>query len=184
LSRRLLDDPVVYTDSLDGNTRAYFLNQRGAMGARLSEAAGLVVEQRAEGLALADEAGALTDISMPAEGTEAHVTLLVAEYLAGKLREGSERADRLATESDVTHFIEEARERYGRYWRRSAREPGTQRELAQIALERLRKLRLIAMSADGIQPLPAISRFAVGPAEVREAGAARKTSTRRHVDAG
>jgi uncharacterized protein (TIGR02678 family) len=183
LSRRLLDDPVVYTDSLDGNTRAYFLNQRGAMGARLSEAAGLVPEQRAEGLALADEAGALTDISMPAEGTEAYVTLLVAEYLAGRLPEGSERADRLATESDVTRFIEEARERYGRYWRRSAREPGTQRELAQIALERLRKLRLIAMSADGIQPLPAISRFAVGPAEVREAGAARKTSTRQRVDA-
>jgi uncharacterized protein (TIGR02678 family) len=183
LSRRLLDDPVVYTDSLDGNTRAYFLNQRGAMGTRLSEAAGLVAEQRAEGLALADEAGALTDISMPAEGTEAHVTLLVAEYLAGKLREGSELADRLATESDVTHFIEEARERYGRYWRRSAREPGSQRELAQIALARLRKLRLIAVSADGIQPLPAISRFAVGPAEVREAGAARKTSTRWHVDA-
>jgi hypothetical protein len=47
----------------------------------------------------------------------------------------------------------------------------------------LRKLRLIAVSADGIQPLPAISRFAVGPAEVREAGAARKTSTRQRVDA-
>jgi uncharacterized protein (TIGR02678 family) len=153
------------------------------MGARLSEAAGLVAEQRAEGLALADEAGALTDISMPAEGTEAHVTLLVAEYLAGKLPQASEHADRLSTESDVTRFIEEARERYGRYWRRSAREPGMQRELAQIALERLRKLRLIAVSADGVQPLPAISRFAVGPAEVREAGAPRKTFARRDVDA-
>lgn len=66
LSRRLLDDPVVYTDSLDPVTRAYFLNQRGPMGARLAEAAGLVPEQRAEGLALADETGTLTDLSMRA----------------------------------------------------------------------------------------------------------------------
>ena len=59
LSRRLLDDPVVYADSLDASTRAYFLNQRGTMAARLSEVAGLVAEQRAEGLALVDETGTL-----------------------------------------------------------------------------------------------------------------------------
>jgi uncharacterized protein (TIGR02678 family) len=182
LSRRLLDDPVVYADSLDASTRAYFLNQRGPMAARLSEAAGLVAEQRAEGLALADETGTLTDISMPAEGTEAHITLLVAELLSNKLQEGGEPIDRLS-ESDIASFIDGARERYGRYWRRSAREPGTQRELAQIALERLRKLRLITLSPDGIRPLPAISRFAVGPAEVREAGGARKAASGRKSDA-
>jgi len=182
LSRRLLDDPVVYADSLDGNTRAYFLNQRGPMAVRLSEAADLVAEQRAEGLALADETGTLTDISMPAEGTEAHITLLVAELLSSKLQEGGKPIDRLL-ESDVASFIDEARERYGRYWRRSAREPGTQRELAEIALERLRKLRLITLSPDGIRPLPAISRFAVGPAEVREAGSVRKAASGRNSDA-
>jgi uncharacterized protein (TIGR02678 family) len=177
LSRRLLDDPVVYADSLDANTRSYFLNQRGPMATRLSEAAGLVAEQRAEGLALADETGTLTDISMPAEGTVAHITLLVAELLSSKLEKGEEPIDRLF-EADIASFIDKARERFGRYWRRSAREPGTQRELAQIALERLRKLRLIKLSSDGIQPLPAISRFAVGPAEVREAGTARKAAGR------
>jgi uncharacterized protein (TIGR02678 family) len=182
LSRRLLDDPVVYIDSLDANTRPYFLNQRGSMAARLSEAAGLVAEQRAEGLALADETGSLTDISMPAEGTEAHITLLVAEYLSSKLQEGREHTDRLC-EVDIASFIDEARERYGRYWRRSAREPGMQRELARVALERLRKLRLIRISEDGIRPLPAISRFAVGPAEVRAAGTARKASGRQNSDA-
>jgi hypothetical protein len=46
---------------------------------------GLVAEQRAEGLALTDD-GTLTDIAMPAEGTEAHVTLLVAEYLATRAK--------------------------------------------------------------------------------------------------
>jgi uncharacterized protein (TIGR02678 family) len=183
LSRRLLDDSVIYADSLDANTRAYFLNQRGPMAARLSEATGLLAEQRAEGLALTDETGALTDISMPAEGTEAHVTLLVADYLSGTLQSGTENADRATTESEIVGFIEEARLRYGRYWRRSAREPGTQRELAQLALERLRKLRLIAMSPDGVRPLPAISRFAAGPADVRETGAARKAPLRQNSDA-
>ncbi|MGF6310689.1 MULTISPECIES: TIGR02678 family protein [unclassified Bradyrhizobium] len=183
LSRRLLDDPVVYTDALDATTRAYFLNQRGPMAARLSEAAGLVAEQRAEGLALADEAGTLTDISMPAEGTEAHITLLVAEYLSRKLRQGAEHFGQ-SSEVDIASFIDQARERYGRYWRRSAREPGMQRELAQIALERLRKLRLITISPDGIvRPLPAIGRFAVGPAEVREANTVRKTPSRQNSDA-
>ena len=82
LARRLLDDPVVYIDTLDPEARAYFVNQRGAMAARLCDATGLVAEQRAEGLALVDEAGVLTDVAMPAEGTDAHATLLVAEYLA------------------------------------------------------------------------------------------------------
>jgi uncharacterized protein (TIGR02678 family) len=182
LSRRLLDDPVVYADSLDASTRAYFLNQRGPMVARLSEATGLVAEQRAEGSALADETGALTDISMPAEGTEAHITLLVAELLSNKQQKDGDPLDRLS-EADIASFIDQTRERYGRYWRRSAREPGTQRELAQIALERLRKLQLITLSPDGIRPLPAISRFAVGAAEVREADSARKTAARRKPDA-
>ena len=39
-------------------------------------------QQRAEGVALTDETGSLTDVAMPSEGTDAHVTLLVAEYLA------------------------------------------------------------------------------------------------------
>jgi uncharacterized protein (TIGR02678 family) len=136
LSRRLLDDPVVYLASLDADHRAYFLNQRGTMAARLCEATGLVAEQRAEGLALIDETGVITDISMPAEGTEAHVTLLVAQFLSGYLRKGLEHV-RPIGELDIVSFIETAQQRYGRYWRKSARELGAQRELAQIALERL-----------------------------------------------
>lgn len=42
LARRLLDDPVVYLDALEGDMRAYFVNQRGPMASRLCEAAGLV----------------------------------------------------------------------------------------------------------------------------------------------
>ncbi|SFO32200.1 TIGR02678 family protein [Variovorax sp. PDC80] len=165
LSRRLLDDPVIYADSLDEDAHAYFVNQRGAMADRLCRATGLTPEQRAEGLALTDEAGTLTDVSMPAEGTEAHATLLVAEHLAAQLRTGASSS--ALTEKAVAAFLGAATERYGRFWRKSAREPGAEHELAQTALDRLEKLQLVVREPSRIRPLPAISRFALGDAEVQ-----------------
>jgi uncharacterized protein (TIGR02678 family) len=175
LARRLLDDPVVYVETLDPEGRAYFFNQRGALAARLCDAAGLVPEQRAEGLALVDEGGLLTDVAMPAEGTDAHVTLLVAEYLAAAQRQQrSDGADpaqtptRVIREHEIADFLHEIKGQYGRYWRKSAREPGAERELAEIAIERLEKLQLVVRKTDAVHPLPALARFALGKAEIRE----------------
>ena len=177
LSRRLLDDPVVYTAMLEPEVRAYFVNQRGAMAARLCDATGLSAEQRAEGLALVDEAGALTDVAMPAEGTDAHATLLVAEFLATGLRQsmndGEPMSTRFTPEDEIAVFLRKARERYGRYWRKSAREPSAERELAATAIEQLQKLQLIERSAGTVRPLPALARFALGDAQIREARGAR-----------
>lgn len=165
LARCLLDDPVVYTDTLDPEALAYFTKQRGPMASRLCDATGLAAEQRAEGLALTDETGTLTDVAMPAEGTEAHVTLLVAEYLAKRVRAGEPGS---VTEDAIAAFLREATDRYGRFWRKSAREPGAERELARTALERLNELRLVAREADRARPLPAIARFALGETELRQ----------------
>jgi uncharacterized protein (TIGR02678 family) len=173
LARRLLDDPVVYLDTLEEAQRAYFANQRGAMALRLCEATGLVPEQRAEGLALVDEDGALTDVAMPAEGTEAHATLLVAEFLAGRQRAGKIDGCGL---HEVAGFVAEARSRYGNYWRKSAREPGAEHELAATALQRLAQLRLISTHGDQVRPLPALARFALGDAELRPATPAAQDS--------
>ncbi|MDO3623446.1 TIGR02678 family protein [Ralstonia pseudosolanacearum] len=164
LARRLLDNPVVYLNTLDAELRAYFVNQRGAMATRLCDATGLVAEQRAEGLALVDEDGELTDVAMPAEGTEAHATLLVAEFLAGRSRADAQAPTTL---DEITAFLADARTRYGSYWRKSAREPGAERELTNVALERLLKLQLVARMADRIQPLPALARFALGETDIR-----------------
>jgi uncharacterized protein (TIGR02678 family) len=169
LARRLLDDPVVYLDGLDGDLRAYFANQRGPMASRLCEAAGLVAEQRAEGAALVDEDGGLTDVVMPAEGTDAHVTLLVAEFLAGRQRSEAttpERSDAAGVD-EIEAFLADARSRYGSYWRKSAREPGSEHELARIALERLEKLRLVARHDGRVVPLPALCRFSIAEADIR-----------------
>ncbi|MER8481356.1 TIGR02678 family protein [Mesorhizobium sp. M1322] len=175
LARRLLDDPVVYVGTLDPEARAYFFNQRGTMAARLCDAAGLVAEQRAEGLALVDEAGLLTDLAMPAEGTDAHVTLLVAEYLGTGQRQRragggdiAQASGRDIHEHDIAGFLHEAKAQYGRYWRKSAREPGAERELAAIAIERLEKLQLAVREAGVVRPLPARARVAVGAAAISE----------------
>lgn len=169
LARRLLDDPVVYLDRLEGDLRAYFVNQRGPMASRLCEAAGLVAEQRAEGVALVDEDGGLTDVAMPAEGTDAHVTLLAAEFLAGRQRSDATTpgSPDTAGMDDVVAFLADARSRYGSYWRKSAREPGAEHELARIALERLEKLHLVARRDGRVMPLPALSRFSIAEADIR-----------------
>ena len=199
LARRLLDDPVVYAATLDAETLAYFSNQRGTMAARLSEAAGLVSEQRAEGLALVDEAGELTDVAMPAEGTEAHATLLVAEFLAGAYRRALKRqaaprealgaaaaavaapaapaaAAEAVREQDIVALLRKAKESHGQFWRKSAREAGAERELAQIALDRLERLQLVLRHEGSVRALPALARFALGPAQLRETGKARRAA--------
>jgi uncharacterized protein (TIGR02678 family) len=180
LARRLLDDPVVYAATLDAETLAYFANQRGTMAARLCEATGLVSEQRAEGLALVDESAELSDVAMPAEGTEAHATLLVAEFLAAGYRRAQKRAEPAVAdgtrEQDIVTLLRKAKESHGQFWRKSAREPGAERELAQIALERLERLQLVRRHDGAVHALPALARFALGPAQVREAGRARRAA--------
>lgn len=167
LARRLLDDPVIYTSSLSEEAQAYFINQRGPMASRLCDALGLIAEQRAEGLALTDESGQLTDVAMPAEGTEAHATLLVAEFLAQRLRAASPSA--VTTMDAIASHLRNASEQYGKYWRKSARAPGAEKELAAIAIDKLRKLQLVTVEHDRIVPLPANARFAMGQADIRTA---------------
>lgn len=164
LARRLLDDPVLYFDELDFDPalRAYFQSQRGPLATRLCEASGLQPEQRAEGLALLDD-GDLSDIAMPAEGTAAHVALLVAEFLAAA--EQRAPADPVGLEQ-VAAFIRAARPEYGRYWRKSAREPGAEAELARAALAQLVKLNLVRRDGELVRARPALARFALGSTEL------------------
>ncbi len=164
LARRLLDDPVVYFDDLSEEQRDYLANQRGVMAARLRAATGLKPEMRAEGLALIDPEGELTDAALPAEGTVAHATLLVAEFLAEQARAD---ALRRVPESEVAAFLRRAADEYGRFWRKAAREPGAETELAEQALERLAALKLVQRDEESVRPRPALARFAVGQPQVR-----------------
>lgn len=153
LTRRLLDDPVVYWDELPEEERAYLVSQRAAIAGRIQEAAGLVPEVRAEGLAMVDPAGDLTDERMPSEGTEGHVTLLIAERLAG--------AEGPVAIAELEAAVREWREKFRFYWKKSAQLPGAERELCRQALERLAALRLVAVADETVTPWPAIGRYAL-----------------------
>lgn len=165
LSRRLLDDPVLYHDELTEEERQYLASQRGPMAARLAEAAGLAPELRAEGLALVDEHGELSDRQLPAIGTLAHATLLLAEHLAAVAREDPQRLHSL---HELAVFVRTAADRYGRFWRKDARAPGAEAELAAQAVDRLESLSLVRRVRGSVWARPALLRYAVREARQLE----------------
>jgi uncharacterized protein (TIGR02678 family) len=155
LTRRLLDDPVVYYDELSETELAYLNGQRSALTKRISERTGLVAEIRAEGIAMVDPREELTDLRMPEVGTDGHVALLVTEYLAVRAdHDGSG-----CQTSELQALVRRLANEHQAYWRRSTREPGAEVGLVEHALARLGALRLIRRAGDVVHPLPALARF-------------------------
>ncbi len=163
IARRLLDDTVLYNDELTAEERDYLASQRGRLTARLAQAVGLTAELRAEGLALIDANAELTDRHMPATGTDAHVTLLVAGHLADAAREDASRIHSL---HELAAFLRTAADRYGKFWRKEARAPGAETGLAEHAAAQLEALKLVRRVEGGVQARPALFRYAIGSAEL------------------
>jgi uncharacterized protein (TIGR02678 family) len=154
LTRRLLDDPVLYYEELDEAEAEYLRRQRPAIVRRITELTGLVAEVRAEGIAMVDPEDDLTDVRLPEPGTDGHLTLLLAEHLA---RPGA-REQRV---EELRGISRDLAERHRTYWRKGATEPGAEFALTDAALERLAALRLIERRGDRVRALPALARFAV-----------------------
>ncbi len=152
LTRRLLDDPVVYFADLDDAERAYLVSQRHAIVRRIEEATGLVAEVRAEGIAMVDPDDELTDVRMPEQRTDGHVTLLVAEHLAT-------RGETSMTE--LRAFVRRAARDHASFWRKGVTDPGAEDGLLATALAKLAALRLVRVTGDTAAGLPAIARYAV-----------------------
>jgi uncharacterized protein (TIGR02678 family) len=91
-------------------------------------------------------------------GTEAHATLLVAEHLARAARTAPERIHSLY---ELAGYLRSAADRYGRYWRKDAREAGAETMLVTEAVNRLEALRLVRCLEHGVQALPALHRYAI-----------------------
>jgi uncharacterized protein (TIGR02678 family) len=155
LTRRLLDDPVVYYDELSEAELAYLTSQRSALCKRIAERAGLAAEIRAEGIAMVDPRDELTDVRMPEVGTDGHVALLITEHLAGRI--GDDGA--ACPVSELHALVRRLAHEHQAYWRRSTREPGAEVGLVAHALERLAALRLVHRVGDWVHPLPALARF-------------------------
>jgi len=163
LMTRLLDDPVLYDDELDEAERAYLRSQRPHMLRELEDATGLVPEARREGIALADPRGDATDLGMPEEGTDGHLALLLAEWLAHHGRSADDAVAAIVGLATIRAQTAALISRYGEYWRKAAREPGAEVGLTQQTLDRLEALRLIRRVEDGVETRPALARYALEP---------------------
>jgi uncharacterized protein (TIGR02678 family) len=155
LTRRLLDDPVVYYDELPEAELAYLTSQRSALMRRIVERTELVAEIRGEGIAMADPREELTDMRMPEVGTDGHIALLIAEYLTTRPDDQGDGCP-----MDELHaLVRRLARKHEAYWRRSTRDPGAEVTLVSHALERLAALRLVRRVGEVVHPLPALSRF-------------------------
>lgn len=160
LTRRLLDDPVVYYADLDEGQLAYLTSQRAALTRRITEATGLVAEVRAEGIAMVDPDGDLTDTRMPEDGTDGHATLLLAEHLA---RTGARLGPGAPVPVAALHaHMRELITEHRRHWRKGVTEPGAEILLVDRALARMTALGLLRPRGDAVLALPALGRFALG----------------------
>ncbi|MGW9026545.1 TIGR02678 family protein [Streptomyces sp. NPDC055722] len=170
LTRRLLDDPVLYYDGLTDEELAYLTRQRGFLTARITELTGLVAEVRAEGVAMVDPYDDLTDVRMPEQGTHGHVTLLLAERLAA--------ADGEVSRAELERRVRELAVEHAAFWSKSAKQPGAEGELVDQALDKLTALGLVTRTPGGVTPRPALARYAVGEAVVVEPGTPKVHSPR------
>jgi uncharacterized protein (TIGR02678 family) len=109
---------------------------------------------------MVDPTGKLTDYKLPEDGTEGHLTLLLAEHLAARLRAAPGSDPRLSMEALVA-FTRRQIQDHHRHWRKNAREPGQDRVLCGLVLARLEALSLVRREADSILPLPALGRYAL-----------------------
>jgi uncharacterized protein (TIGR02678 family) len=161
LTRRLVDDAVTYHADLTQTQRDYLARVRHRIVTSVADATGLLPEIRAEGIAMVDERGDCTDVTMPDQGTDGHLTLLVAEHLADRLRHAMARgAERVVVplaelESRVAALARE----HAAHWRADTREPGAEAGLVADTIDRLEALCLVRRVDGGVSPLAAIARY-------------------------
>ncbi|MBE7538076.1 MAG: TIGR02678 family protein [Opitutaceae bacterium] len=175
LAARLVDDPALYYAELDDEARAYLDRQRTFLLDALCSATELHPEVRAEGLALTDLNGHCTDAGLPEEGTEGHLVLLLATWLADRLRDGESSPLTLETVRQKTaRLIRQHRH----HWKKEIGLRGAEIPFTELVLDRLEGLALIERIGDSIRALPAIGRFAL------RAGTDLSPSTEENLELG
>jgi uncharacterized protein (TIGR02678 family) len=159
--RAIVEEPVCYFEDLEESDRAYLTSQRGRLFSQLRERCGLEPELRAEGIAAIDPLGEMTDQSFPSEGTVAHAALLLADELA---RRGRSARGESMTHAETVRFMSSLAATHARLWRADlAGSPEGHARLAELAIERLESFGLLRRVAGGVEPRPAVARFAPAP---------------------
>lgn len=91
--RLVLENPVVYYADVDEGLRGQL--RAPALAEDLERLTGLPLERRAEGVALINTGGRLTDVTFPGAGTVAQAALLLCARIAGYLKHSRHRVEQL-----------------------------------------------------------------------------------------
>ena len=162
--RRLLDDPVTYYDDLSDGEREWLLHSLRFAHDLLTHDVGLVVERRAEGLLAVDPDRGMTDETFPdGNSTVKHAALLVAEQLTARVRQAGQAS--AVGHGDAVALVAGLMADYGRRcrWSNVYMKAGDGADLlAADAFGLLARFGLVARTADGWVPRPAIARYAPG----------------------
>jgi len=161
VTRRLLDDAVVYAADLDAEGAALLRGATGRAVAAAAEQAGLRVERRTEGMAAIDPDGDLTDIRFPSTGTVAHAALLACELFSDRARDAGGNATpirRSDLEDLVSDLLDAHRDDWASRWTDG---DDAVTELTDAVVHRLVSFRLARVEQGwALRPLPALARFA------------------------
>jgi len=162
LRARLVEDPVVYRADVSEAEWSELRRRLGEEERYLDEMFGLVVEARAEGVAVVDPAGSLSDRAFPTGGTVGHAALL----LLGSLRADGDGVERWWGIGEVTEVMAALAAGHARYW--AADLVAAPDRLTRVVLELLVALRLVEYrdgrgggpgDAEAVRLLPAAARF-------------------------
>jgi uncharacterized protein (TIGR02678 family) len=155
LLRMLVEDPVVYLDDLDEESRIYFVAQRARLERIAAALTGLQVERRQEGTALVSRGRELTDRPFPAGGHLKQLALLMLPELCRR-----DRADgTTVARADVLRVVRDLLRAHAGSWSWDPGDAVTVQRTADEALAVLSDLRLLAVSDAGVRVLPGAHRY-------------------------
>ena len=150
----LLEEPVVYRGDLSDGEWTELRRRLGEEASIFHEMFGMSIEARAEGLAAIDPESGLTDSRFPVGGTVGQAALLLIDRLVAADRNPLERSAAVSAVADLAHVHRVQ----SRHWARIADDP---RRLTDEILDLLQDHRLVQVSGESVELLPAAWRYAV-----------------------
>jgi uncharacterized protein (TIGR02678 family) len=143
--RRLVEIPVVYVDELTDEERDWLRRNQRREQRTFEEFLGFDAEIRAEGVALIDPQGELSDIDFPGSGTVPWAALLLLERLVG--RHTTDAGSAGIPDDLIDTVLGELVERHRRAW--AAQFTDSPELLRHAVTDLLHRMRLIEPAGDG-----------------------------------